>query len=300
MKIIKTTLVILPPLLTIVAILLAILKHEGKLDKYLKQQPAAEKPPLVGEEFDFSHDNDEKFSEPIVPPTAIGSTLVTPTEATSLAHPQGPTAAAAEALGLAQAEADILSLATALSTLPLWQKFLAQTTPVQRFVETLDAIALGKRPLSSLDFLQPTQLFAGTKQGQNWQQSSQSQERFSEAVNLFCSFSPAAVAKLYLLLEPACQEALEKLGYRDKHIRELLTSACSTILLTPIPPEEPTLIPTHEANIFLWQEPEFEQLNEAQKLFLRLGRKNAAAVRRQLENIAQQLHLYQENTTTTP
>jgi len=300
MKIIKTTLVILPPLLTVVAILLAILKHEGKLDKYLKQPPAIEKPPAIGEEFDFSRDNDEKVYQPTEPPTATGSALTPLTELSPAANTQTEITAIAEIPTLAQAEADILPLAASLSSLPLWQKCLAQTMPVQRFVATLDAIALGKRPLSSLDFLQPAQPFAGSKQGQTWQQSPQSQERFSEAVDLFCSFSPAAVAKLYLLLEPACQEALEKLGYRDKPVRLLLTAACTTILQTPIPQAEPTLIPTHEANVFLWQQPEFEQLNEAQKLFLRLGRKNAAAVRQQLGSIAQQLHLYQENSTSTP
>jgi len=67
-----------------------------------------------------------------------------------------------------------------------------------------------------------------------------------------------------------------------------------------MPQEEPLLTSTPTANIFLWQAPELEQLNDAQKLFLRLGRKNSAAVRRQLENIADQLHLYQDSASSTP
>ncbi len=298
MKIIKTTLVLLPPLLTVAAIILAILKHEGKLDKYLKQAPATEKPPAISREFDFSRaDDDTTVIEPGAAPTASAAA-----DSTTQASPETAAVQPEEAvpLTLSQAEANILALAESLSNLPLWQKCLAQTTPIQRFVAALDAVALGKRPLESLDFLAPTQPFSADRQGQNYCQSQHSQERFSEAVNLFCSFSPAAVARLYMLLEPACQEALEKLGYRDKHIRELLTSACTTILQTPMPQEEPLLTSTPTANIFLWQNPELEQLNEAQKLFLRLGRKNSAAVRHQLASIADQLHLYQDSTSDTP
>lgn len=298
MKIIKTTLVLLPPLLTVVTVMLAVLKHEGKLDKYLKPAPVAEKPPAVSQEFDFSSADDAEVIDHSAAPTASASISddATPASPETAAVPpeEGvpPT--------LSQAETNILALAESLSDLPLWQKCLAQTTPIQRFVTALDAVALGKRPLASLDFLAPSQPFSATRQGESYRQSTHSQERFSEAVNLFCSFSPTAAASLYTLLEPACQEALEKLGYRDKHIRELLTAACTTILETPMPQEEPLLTSTPTANIFLWQAPELEQLNDAQKLFLRLGRKNSAAVRRQLENIADQLHLYQDSASSTP
>ncbi len=295
MKIIKTTLVILPPLLTVAAILLAILKQEGKLDKYLKTPPTRDRPPIIGQELDFSVADDDESPDALTPPTAKVNASQSPdpptiSETEPEKAPSPPT--------LTQAEQNILKLAQALSELPLWHKCLAQTTPIQRFVGAIDAIALGKRPLESLDFLRPDQPFTALKQNQVYHLSPQSQERFREAVNFFCSLSPAAVAQLYILLEPACQEALEKRGYRDQPFRELLTTACTTILLAPIPQEEPVLIRTANENIFLWQQPELEQLNEAQKLFLRLGRKNATALRRQLENIADQLHLYQQETTT--
>ena len=205
-----------------------------------------------------------------------------------------PEASDGDSLTLEQAEARIVELAVPLSKSHLWQQVLGQSRPLRRFVAALDAVALGKRPLEPLDFLRPESAFSADKQGRHCLQSAASQERFAAPLQLFCSMSPAAMAKLYFFLEPALQEACDGLGYRDKAVRSLLTEACTVLLSTPIPEEEPTLVAGVKTGIYYWQHPELEALNDAQKLFLRLGSKNATLARRQLEAIANELQLYQQ------
>ncbi len=280
----QAILVALPPLLTVLMLSYAWYRHKNP-----EELPSA---PVVAEsgylEEDF-HPLETEVTRPLGRPSAAVS------ESVPAALQEGAVTETVEQpkLTLEEAESRIGELASSLSELPLWQKILGQTRPLQRFVAALDAVALGKRPLDPLDFLRPRSVFSAEKQGPTWRQSTASQERFSGGVQLFCGLSPAAVAKLYRFLEPALQEACNNLGYRDKPVRELLTEAFTVLLSTPVPDEEPLLTPGAKAGIYYWEHPELEKLNDVQKLFLRLGNRNAVRARQQLEAIAAELQLYQ-------
>lgn len=291
LKVKQAIFVALPPLLTVLTLTYAYFRHrnvapmesaDGKSGTYIEETflPSEETPEeLTG-----------KVPNSVVPdPLSANSEVKSPGDDKLAEAPS----TMQEKLTLAEAEERLAELASSLSDLPLWQKCLGQSRPVQRFVAALDALALGKRPMDSLDFLRPSQLFAGEKHGDAWRQNSLSQGRFSPCVALFCAISPAAAAKLYCVLEPAFQEACANLGYRDKTVRDLLTEACSQIFSTPVLAEEPLLIAGGKTGLFYWQLSELESLNDAQKLFLRLGSQNAAKVRQQLEAIAAELQLYQ-------
>ena len=291
LKVKQAIFVALPPLLTVLTLTYAYFRHrnvspsesaDGNSSSYIEESflPSEETPEEVA----------GKVPSSVVPDPLSADSEVKFPDDDKLA---GTPFAVQEKLTLAEAENRLVELASSLSDLPLWQKCLGQSRAVQRFVAALDAFALGKRPLDPLDFLRSSQPFAGEKQGSFWRQNSVSQGRFSPCVELFCAISPAAAAKLYVVLEPAFQEACANLGYRDKSVRDLLTEACSQILSTPVLAEDPLLIAGGKAGLFYWQHPELENLNDAQKLFLRLGSRNAAKVRQQLEAIAAELQLYQ-------
>jgi hypothetical protein len=285
MRVKKTILVAIPPLLTVLLMFYAWHRHRNSAEVPL--DPAVE-------EVDYSgwdhHLPESEAPVPAANPSTVAETSApsTPEEATVAEPIEQPK------LSLEEAESRIVELASPLSELPLWQKILGQSRPLQRFVAALDAVALGKRPLEPLDFLRPEAGFSAEKQGASWRQSAVSEERFSGCVELFCSVSPAAAAKLYRFLEPALQEACNNLGYRDRPVQNLLTEAFTVVLSTPILEDEPSLIAGIKPGVYYWQNPELEKLNDAQKLFLRLGNRNVARVRSQLEAIAAELQLYQQ------
>jgi hypothetical protein len=284
MRVKKTILVAIPPLVTVLLMFYAWYRHRNPVE------PSSDP---VAEELEYSgwdqHLPESEAPTPVENPSTVAETSPpSATEEATVAEPvEQPK------LSLEDAESRIVELASPLSDLPLWQKILGQSRPLQRFVAALDAIALGKRPLEPLDFLRPETGFSAEKQGRSWRQNAASKERFSGCVELFCSVSPAAAAKLYRFLEPALQEACNNLGYRDRPVQNLLTEAFTVLLSTPILEEEPLLTAGIKPGIYYWQNPELEKLNDAQKLFLRLGNQNVARVRSQLEAIAAELQLYQ-------
>lgn len=284
----QAILVVIPPLLTVLMMVYAWYRHKNA------EVPAS--PPVV-EERGYSEPDSLLPEENVSLPSGKTSEPVSEVSYVPAAvQEESPGTAVFEQpkLSLEEAESRIGELASSLSELPLWQKCLGQSRPLQRFVAALDAVALGKRPLDPLDFLRPESGFSAEKQGQSWRQSAASQDRFSGCVELFCGVSPAAAAKLYRFLEPALQTACNNLGYRDRPVQGLLTEAVTVLLSTPALEEEPLLTAGVKAGIYYWQNPELEKLNDVQKLFLRLGNRNVSRVRKQLEALAAELQLYQE------
>lgn len=280
----KALLITLPSLLTVLGLGYALFKQK----QTVKPDPAANETEL--------HEIWDEPAEGFTWPADTGETIKENADvAVNTTTPENNEPAAQESLTLAQAEAQLQELAGDLSDLPLWQKWLAQTKPLQRVVIAMEALALGERPVQALDFMLPQKPFAAEKKGGQWRQNQVSCQRFAAATQLFCSLNPTRCATLYLYLEPALQEACRALGYQDKKVRDLLTEACSTILSAPILEEEPPLIKGGREGIYYWQNAELENLNAAQKLFLRMGHENAAKVRSQVEAIAMELKLYRED-----
>ena len=188
---------------------------------------------------------------------------------------------------------ELLAKAPAFSDSPFWAKLLAQTTPAMRLVKTIDAIANGERPLDPLDFLQVETSFSARRNAEGtWVATAESYARYQTAVDFVTSLDPQMVAEWFEMAEPVLQQCCKKLGYQDKNIRQLLTEAFNTILTTPKFDFDPQLVPTGTDGIYHFADPVFEQLNDAQKLLVRLGPANCAKLQAQCSAIADALHLY--------
>ena len=251
-----------------------------------KQPPAAAQPP----------------SPPLLPPLPeldpAGAPSTPGLDPAAPATPSDSAAAKPEdapPLTLQLATQTLTALAAHLSSNPLWLKWLGQSDIILRFVRLLDDVSQGDRPLAACDFLHSQQAFSAIRaeDGDAWIIAPAAAARYDFAADVFCSLDPDAVAKLYPRLEPALQEALAKLGYRDRQFREILTSACTAILSTPVVEADARLVATDkDGAICHWQNPELEALTDAQKLFLRLGASNTARIRTHLQTLAQALDLY--------
>jgi hypothetical protein len=210
-----------------------------------------------------------------------------PSDAPELAPSETP-------LTMAEAEAQLAELAQGLSESPCWRLCLAQDQPLLRLVRLCDDLANGSRPLASLDFLRQTQPFAAARTADGRLVVSQAtKERYSACVQMFASLPALPLAKLYLTLEPALQEACEALGYRDVHVRSLVTAAANHILVIPQLDAEPSLV-QQGPGLYVWESPELEKLTPAQKLLLRLGQENVRLVRNKVEELGTAIGLWEE------
>lgn len=188
---------------------------------------------------------------------------------------------------------ELMAKAPAFSDSPFWAKLLAQTTPAMRLVKVIDAFANGERPLDPLDFLHVQTPFTARRNAEGtWVATAESYARYQTAVDFVDSLDPQKVAEWFEMAEPVLQQCCKKLGYQDKNIRQLLTEAFNTILTTPKFDFDPQLVPTGTDGIYHFADPVFEQLNDAQKLLVRLGPANCAKLQAKCSDIADALHLY--------
>lgn len=250
---------------------------------------------------------DEPVPPPIVQPTASEEleSQVVGQPATTTATQENATAVGQSASTVNQdapkeqslarplSSEELLAKAPTFSDSPFWAKLLAQTTPAMRLVKAIDAIANGERPLDPLDFLRVETSFSAQRNAEGtWVATAESYARYQTAVDFVDSLDPQKVAEWFEMAEPVLQQCCKKLGYQDKNIRQLLTEAFNTILTTPKFDFNPQLVPTGTDGIYHFADPVFEQLNDAQKLLVRLGPANCAKLQAKCSDIADALHLY--------
>lgn len=181
---------------------------------------------------------------------------------------------------------ELLSIAPTFSDSPIWAKLLGQTTPVMRVVKAIDAVANGERPLDALDFLHVDTAFTAQRNATGeWVATKASYNRYQDAVDFLTSIPPEEIAKWFKRAEPVLQQSCRQLGYQDKSIRDLLYEACQTLLAVPPFSTDPALVPTGTTGTYHFADPAFENLNDAQKLLVRLGPTNCAKIQAQCQAI---------------
>ncbi|MBR6470802.1 MAG: DUF3014 domain-containing protein [Victivallales bacterium] len=187
---------------------------------------------------------------------------------------------------------ELLARAPGFSDSAVWAKLLGQTTPVMRIVKAIDAVANGERPVAALDFLRTDTAFTARRNANGeWTPTAETYARYQDIVDFVASIPPQEIAKWFEMAEPVLQQSCRQLGYQDKSIRELLAEAIQTILDVPQFSTDPALVPTGTTGTYHFVDPAFEQLNDAQKLLVRLGPENCAKIQAKCRAIADALNL---------
>ena len=112
-------------------------------------------------------------------------------------------------------------------------------------------------------------------------------ERYKPWVTGFVSMPPATLVDTYSRYYPLFQESYEDLGYPDGYFNDRLIQIIDHLLATP----------SVDGPIFLKQpkvfyefaDPKLERLSWGQKALIRMGPENAAAVKKQLRAIRDEL-----------
>ncbi|AOT07554.1 DUF3014 domain-containing protein [Pseudoalteromonas luteoviolacea] len=106
-------------------------------------------------------------------------------------------------------------------------------------------------------------------------------ERYTPYVNMLNAMSTAQLVRLYEQYKPLISEAYEEIGYNGNEFDYTLQEALGELLETPIPESNLPLI--QESVTYKYAYAEWEQLSDAQKLFLRMGPENMKKAKKRLQ-----------------
>lgn len=117
--------------------------------------------------------------------------------------------------------------------------------------------------------------------------NNRSYDRFNNATNIMLSIDSKRAVEFYVLLRPLYQQAYGELGYPSGEFDEVILRAIGRLLETPSVTEPAKLV--RPVVMYEYQDPQLESLSPAQKQLLRMGPKNADAIKNKLRDIAREL-----------
>ncbi len=146
---------------------------------------------------------------------------------------------------------------------------------IRRIVVTADNFAQGELAYSHIPLKEPLGKFQAehiTAQGESYRISDGNHIRYTAFIDLLHSFDPETLIAKYDEVKPLFEEAYAELGYVDKSFDDVLKVCIERVLDMPVPAQSPALVRPNV--IYQYQDAELEQLSQADKLLLRIGKEN--------------------------
>ncbi len=173
---------------------------------------------------------------------------------------------------------------------PTVTQYLIPDKIIRRFVITVDnlpreKVAVQTRPVKSLTGA--TVVVGDADADQTVTLSPQNYARYKQIVQLIQGTDAQKLSQLYFRLYPLFQQAYEELGYPGKYFNDRLVEAIDHLLETPDVQGDIKLV--RPKVFFEYADPELEQRSAGQKLLIRMGPENAAAVKAKLKELRAQL-----------
>lgn len=161
---------------------------------------------------------------------------------------------------------------------------------IRKFVMLVDNVSRGQMPARDLPILGPSSEFEARETGlESYEMSAQEFSRYDELVQTMTAVDTAQAVMLYEQMVPLFEQAYAELGYADSTFQEALNDAFDQVLEAEVTRDsyDLTLPSVH----YEFADPELEALSSIEKLLLRMGPENAAALQDKLREIRAQLNL---------
>ncbi len=213
-------------------------------------------------------------------------------EATVPARPEVPRVQAADIdlPPLPQTDPVVRELVARLSSHPTVAAWLATKGLIANFTVATLNIAEGRAPTQFLRPIAPRGPFRTMSSREGLFVDPRSYERYNPHGDAIAALDAAGIASLYLTLKPRITDAYRELGYPEGDFDRVLERAIGVLLQTPTLDEKVALSP--KSVTYAYSDPSLQSLSPAQKQLLRLGPRNAQAVRAKLDEIAALLELH--------
>ncbi|GHE84681.1 DUF3014 domain-containing protein [Thalassotalea profundi] len=170
-------------------------------------------------------------------------------------------------------------------------KLIVDDDMVRRFVVFTDNFAKGDIAYRHSILVQPTEKFSAQENTEDGQQILRWDEnvskRFSLYVDLLRTIDSDLLVQWYVELKPLIDEAYSELGYVDEEFTDVLHDAISRVLDMEIPKEQLELV--RPSVMYKYKDQDIEQLTDADKLLLRIGKDNLLVIKSVLLEINEKL-----------
>lgn len=170
-------------------------------------------------------------------------------------------------------------------------KLMITEDMIRRFVVFTDNFSQGTLAYEHSPLTAPASKFSAIEVKDQstpmWQWDEGATRRFSLYVDLLRSIDNELLIQWYVELKPLIDQAYQELGYPDDEFTEVLQSAITKVLDMEIPRETPELV--RPSVMFKYKDQALEDLDDAEKLLLRLGKDNLLVVKSILLEINEKL-----------
>ncbi|KGK00940.1 DUF3014 domain-containing protein [Thalassotalea sp. ND16A] len=120
----------------------------------------------------------------------------------------------------------------------------------------------------------------------------QNYNRYLQYIELLHSFEPSTLVEAFFATKPLFEQAYGELGYPDKDFQQVLQQALDRVLDLQVPVQQPLL---NQPNVvYKYSNLQYEELSDADKLLLRLGKENLLQVKAIALEIDNQLKQQQQ------
>lgn len=162
------------------------------------------------------------------------------------------------------------------------ESLLMRDAVIDRLVATVDNLHLNHIPgkIRPVHALKEPFSAETTDDDDVYSLSAASYARYDALVGSITAADIDAVADIYRRFYPLFQKSYERLGYPDAYFNDRVVDVIDLLLLTP-EPAEPILLLRRNV-LYEFADPDLEALSSGQKLLLRMGAENRAAVLRSL------------------
>lgn len=170
-------------------------------------------------------------------------------------------------------------------------KLIIDDDMIRRFVVFTDNFAKGTLAYEHSFLVQPTGKFSAKESDQAdktilvWDESVT--KRFTLYVDLLRTVDSDLLVEWYVELKPLIDQAYSELGYPDTEFAEVLHEAITRVLDMEIPKEPLELV--RPSVMYKYKDQDIEQLSDADKLLLRIGKDNLLVIKSVLLEITEKL-----------
>ncbi|WP_206484461.1 DUF3014 domain-containing protein [Thalassotalea sp. G2M2-11] len=160
-------------------------------------------------------------------------------------------------------------------------KLVIDDDMIRRFVVFTDNFSQGIVAYEHSPLIKPNSAFSAKEINENdevvlkWDETSS--RRFSLYVDLLRSVDSETLVSWYYELKPLVDEAYRELGYPDEDFTDILQDAITKVLDMEIPKERLELV--RPSVMYQYKDQDIENLDDADKLMLRLGKENLLVIK---------------------
>lgn len=157
----------------------------------------------------------------------------------------------------------------------------------RRIVATVDNLPRQKASTQLMPLKAPARQLAINRKGERLTLSPANYARYTPYVKLAQAVDMQRLVALYVRFYPLFQQAYEELGYPKKYFNDRAVEAIDDLLAAPEVDGPVALV--QPKVVYEFADPELEELSAGQKLLIRIGPQNAAAIKAKLRELRREL-----------